>query len=275
MASEVDMNVSDRSFAGSIPALYDRYLGPLIFEPYAVDLAERVARLSPRNVLETAAGTGIVTEELSKRLAPGATILATDLNPAMLEVAAGKVKAPNVSWRQADATALPFADASFDVVVCQFGVMFFPDKVTGYREAHRVLRPGGHFIFNVWDRIELNEMTDTVSAAVAECFTENPPQFLRRTPHGYCDVAAIRDALGQAGFDKVTAEPVAKRSRASSHRDPAIGFCQGSPLRSEIEARDPKRLEAVTEAAAEALARRFGRGPIEGGIQAIVFDAEQ
>ena len=267
------MTASDTSFAGSIPALYDRYLGPLIFEPYAVDLAGRVAGLSPRNVLETAAGTGIVTGELTKRLAPGATILATDLNPAMLEVAGKKVKAPNVSWRQADATALPFANASFDAVACQFGVMFFPDKVAAYREVYRVLRPGGHFIFNVWDRIELNEIPETVSDAVAACFAENPPQFLRRTPHGYHDLAAIRDALGQAGFGKVAVEHVAKRSRASSHRDPAIGFCQGTPLRSEIEARGPKQLEAVTEAASEALARRFGRGPIEGGIQAIVIDA--
>ena len=265
----------DTSFAGSIPAIYDHYLGPLIFEPYAVDLAGRVAGLSPRNVLETAAGTGIVTAELVKRLGPGATIVATDLNPGMLDVAATKVRAPNISWQPADATALPFEDASFDVVTCQFGVMFFPDKVKAYREVYRVLRPGGHFIFNVWDRIELNEVPETVSDAVAACFAENPPQFLRRTPHGYHDVTAIRDALGQAGFGKVTAEHVAKRSRANSHRDPAIGFCQGTPLRSEIEARDPKRLEAVTEAAAEALARRFGRGPIEGGIQAIVFDAEQ
>jgi len=269
------MTSLDTSFAGSIPAIYDRYLGPLIFVPYAVDLAGRVAGLSPRNVLETAAGTGIVTTELVKRLAPGATIMATDLNPGMLEVAAKKVKAPNVSWRQADATALPFEDASFDVVTCQFGVMFFPDKLKGYREAHRVLRPGGHFIFNVWDRIELNEVPETVSDAVAACFAENPPQFLRRTPHGYYDVAAIRDALGRAGFGKVDVEHVAKRSRANSHRDPAIGFCQGTPLRSEIEARDPKQLEAVTEAAAQALARRFGRGPIAGGIQAIVIDARR
>ena len=267
------MTSLDRDFAGSIPTIYDRYLGPLIFEPYAVDLARRVADLAPLSVLETAAGTGIVTSELAKRLAPGVTIIATDLNPAMLEIAARKMKVPNVTWRQADATALPFEDASFDVVACQFGVMFFPDKHTAYREVHRVLRPGGRFIFNVWDRLELNQMTETVSDAAASYFPDNPPQFFRRTPHGYNDVAAIREALGQAGFGNAGVEHVAKRSHANSHRDPAVGLCQGSPMRSEIEARDPTKLEAVTEVAAEALARRFGRGPIEGGIQAIVFDA--
>ena len=269
------MTSLDRNFAGSIPAIYDRYLGPLIFEPYAVDLTRRVAGLSPRKVLETAAGTGIVTGELAKRLKPGVTILATDLNPAMLAVAARKVTASNVAWQPADATALPFEDASFDVVACQFGVMFFPDKQTAYREVHRVLRPGGHFIFNVWDRLELNQMTDTVSDAAASYFPDNPPQFFRRTPHGYNDVVAIREALRQAGFGNVGVEHVAKRSHAISHRDPAIGFCQGTPMRSEIEARDPTRLEAVTEVAAEALARRFGQGPIEGGIQAILFTAQR
>lgn len=266
------MTTVDRTFAGSIPAIYDQYLGPLIFAPYAVDLAERVAKLTPRDVLETAAGTGVVTAELSKRGAE-VNIMATDLNPAMLEVAGKKVKTPNVTWRQADATALPFEDASFDAVVCQFGVMFFPDKVTAFREAHRVLRPGGHFLFNVWDSIEMNAVPETVSDAVAACFPEDPPQFLRRTPHGHHDVSILRKALGEAGFNKVSVEHLAKQSRAASHRDPAIGFCQGTPLRSEIEARATKTLESVTEAAAEAVARRFGRGPITGNIQAIVFEA--
>lgn len=265
----------DSRFAGSIPALYDRYLAPLIFEPYAVDLAGWIAAHAPRDVLETAAGTGIVTAELAKRLAPDISIVSTDLNPAMLDIAAKKVTAANVTWQQSDATKLPFADASFDVVVCQFGAMFFPDKLTAYREAHRVLRPGGHFVFNVWDRIELNEITQTVGDTVAGCFKEDPPQFLRRTPHGYHDAAAIRGTVAQAGFGHVTFEHVAKRSRAEDHRDPAIGFCQGSPLRGEIEARDQKSLQSVTDIAAEALASRFGRGPIEGGIQAIVFVAKR
>lgn len=266
------MTSLDAKFAGSIPALYDHYLGPLIFEPYAIDLAERVAKLNPRDVLETAAGTGIVTLELAKRL-PEASIIATDLNPAMLEVAAKKNTASNIKWQPADALALPFADQSFDVVACQFGVMFFPDKLKAYREVHRVLRPGGHFLFNAWDSLDHNDMASVVNAAAAEMFPGNPPEFFRRTPHGYYDVEAITAVLREAGFTAIFSHRVARRSRAGSARDPAIGFVQGTPLRSEIEARDSSMLEKLTDAAADALARRFGQGPVEGAIQAIVFEA--
>src|SRR5690242_6913191 len=144
---------SDRVFAGSIPALYERYLGPLIFEPYADDLAERVASGAPNRVLETACGTGIVTRALARRLPAAAELVASDLNQPMLDFAAGQLKDRRVTWRQADALALPFPDRSFDAVACQFGAMFFPDRVAGYREASRVLRPGGRFVFSVWDRI--------------------------------------------------------------------------------------------------------------------------
>src|SRR5262249_14731212 len=159
----------------------------------------------------------------------------------------------NVSWRQADALALPFADGSFDAVVCQFGVMFFPDKRAGYREALRVLKPGGRFLFSVWDRIQENEVSRLVTEAVASLFPADPPQFLARTPHGHHDVPVIREQLGQAGFARIEIETIAKRGRAPSPRDPAIGFCQGSPLRGEIEARDAARLEEATTAAANAI----------------------
>ena len=157
----------DTLFVGSIPAIYDRYLGPFIFEPYAEDMAARVARLAPRRVLETAAGTGIVTRAMARALPSGASITASDLNQAMIDYAATRTEATNVTWRQADALALPFAEGAYDAVVCQFGVMFFPDKSAGYREARRVLRPGGTFLFNVWDRIEDNEVSRVVTEAVA------------------------------------------------------------------------------------------------------------
>ncbi len=264
---------TDKLFVGSIPALYDRHLGPFIFEPYAQDLAARIAPFAPRHLLETAAGTGIVTRALARTLPESVAITATDLNQAMVDHAAAQTKAGNVTWRQADALALPFADGAFDAVVCQFGVMFFPDRGAGFREALRVLKPGGRFLFSVWDRIEENEIPRVVTDAVATLFPADPPQFLARTPHGYHDVAAIRAQLAQAGFGRIEIETIAKRGRAPSPRDPAIGFCQGTPLRNEIAARDAGRLEEATEAAARAVAARFGPGPIEGKIQAHVITA--
>jgi ubiquinone/menaquinone biosynthesis C-methylase UbiE len=177
------MSETDKTFAGSIPALYDRHLGPMLFEPYALDMAERVARLAPKRILEIAAGTGIVTRALARAL-PTVPIVATDLNQPMLDHAAARISARMITWRQADAQALPFDDAEFDVVVCQFGVMFFPDKTKAFSEARRVLAPGGHFLFSVWDRIEENEIADLVSRAVAALFPKDPPAFLARAPRG-------------------------------------------------------------------------------------------
>ncbi len=267
------MEEADKRFAGSMPELYDRYLGPLIFAPYASDLAARVARLAPQRLLETAAGTGIATRALARALPETVAIVATDLNQSMVDFGAAQARADNVTWRQADALALPFDDGAFDVVACQFGAMFFPDKRVGFREALRVLKPDGCLVFNVWDRIEDNEMARIVTDAVAALFPADPPRFLARTPHGYHGIAAIRDDLALAGFGRVDIETVEKRARAPSHRDPAIGFCQGTPLRNEIEARDPARLAEATEAAAAALASRFGPGPVDGKIQAHVIAA--
>jgi SAM-dependent methyltransferase len=176
-------------------------------------------------------------------------------------------------WQQSDALTLPFEDQSFDAVVCQFGVMFFPDKVLGYKEARRVLRPGGHFIFNVWDQISDNEFADVVTEALATVFPQDPPRFMARTPHGYHDVATIREELAMAGFASISIETRGDISRAPSPRDPAIAYCQGTPLRNEIEARGAPGLEAATQACAEALALRFGNGPVEGRIRAHVITA--
>jgi len=264
---------TDTVFSGSIPSLYDRYLGPLIFENYAEDLAKRLAALNAERVLETAAGTGIVTRALLRSLPAGASIVATDLNQPMLDHAAGQVPSGRVSWQTADAQALPFRDRSFDAVVCQFGVMFFPDKQQAYREARRVLKPGGHFIFNVWDGIEYNEFADLVSTAVADMFADDPPRFLARTPYGYHDQQAVIAEVRSAGFTNVAVETLTRRSVAPTCRDPAIGFCQGSPLRSEIEARDANRLAEATEAAASKISTRFGNGTVDGMMQAHVITA--
>jgi ubiquinone/menaquinone biosynthesis C-methylase UbiE len=268
------MVTTDKVFAGSIPEIYERYLVPLIFDSYALDLAKRLAKTDPQDVLETAAGTGVLTRAIASRLPAPARIVATDLNQPMLDHAKARQSHDGrIEWKQVDALALPFADKSFDVVACQFGVMFFPDKVQGYKEARRVLKPGGHFLFSVWDRISENEFADVVTEALAAVFPHDPPRFLARTPHGYHDVERIRAELNAAGFADISVDAVDHRSKASSPHDPAIAYCQGTPLRNDIEARDASRLQDATKQAAEALAHRFGTGGIEGRIRAFVITA--
>jgi ubiquinone/menaquinone biosynthesis C-methylase UbiE len=268
------MSAGDTTFAGSIPALYDRYLGPLIFAPYAEHVAGRFARMTSGRLLELAAGTGIVTEALVKHLAGGVEIVATDLNQAMLDHAATKPALARAKLRQADALALPFADGGFDAVVCQFGVMFYPDRVQGHREARRVLKPGGRYVFSLWDSLEHNPITRCVVDAAARHLPRNPPRFLARTPHGHYDRDKARNEVMQAGFSKVDIDIVTLPSRAPSHRDPAIGFCQGTPMRAEIEAEAPQGLQQATDAVAAALAHAFGEGPIEAPMQALVVTGQ-
>ncbi|NUR25505.1 MAG: class I SAM-dependent methyltransferase [Catenulispora sp.] len=261
---------TDKAFTGSIPALYDEHLVPMIFDPYAVDLAERLAARPVTAVLEIAAGTGVVTRRLASALPETVSITATDLNDQMLEVAAGIGTARPVQWQQADATRLPFAEGAFDAVVCQFGYMFPPDKAVAFSEARRVLRPGGALVFSVWDCIEENEFADVVTTALETLFPEDPPRFLARTPHGYHDLAQIMGDLRAGGFD-VTPEMISTLtlpSRSASARTVAVAFCEGSPLRNEIEARDPARLGEATDVAQAAIARRFGPGPVEGRMRA-------
>jgi SAM-dependent methyltransferase len=232
-------------------------------------MARRVASLNPHCILETAAGTGVVTRAMAARLPASVDITATDLNQAMLDRAADIELTRPVKWRQADATKLPFADETFDTVVCQFGAMFFPDKPAAFAEARRVLRAGGTVVFSVWDRIEDNEFAETVNDCLGHVFPDDPPTFMRRTPHGYFDCGQIARDLQQAGFRgtaQVTTE--AARSFAPSPHEPAVAFCQGTPIRNEIEARDATRLDMATQVAAVALRRRFGHGPIEGKMQA-------
>jgi SAM-dependent methyltransferase len=266
----------DKVFAGSIPAIYDTYFVPLIFAPYAADLARRLSARPPARLLEIAAGTGAVTRAMAAALPESTTIIATDLNQAMLDQAMAVGTRRAVEWRQADAMQLPFGDGEFDTVVCQFGAMFFPDKAKAFSEARRVLKPGGVFVFNVWDRIEENEFADVVTQALATVFPQDPPRFMARTPHGYFERAAIERDLANGGFTaSAQMETVAARSKADSPRVPAIAYCQGTPLRSEIETRDAARLEEATEVATQALAERFGRGAVDGKIQAHVVIVER
>jgi SAM-dependent methyltransferase len=263
----------DEAFSESIAAQYEKYLVPLIFEPYAADMAARVTSRSRQRVLEIAAGTGVVTRAMSATLAREVAIVATDLSQSMIDHAQTLGTERPVEWRQADVMALPFDDQEFDAVVCQFGVMFFPYKSTAFAEACRVLRPGGVFIFNVWDRIVENEFADTVATAVASMFPGDPPSFLARTPYGYSDRSVIERDLYVGGFlAQAQMTTIAKRSRANSGNIPAIAFCLGTPLKNELETRDPTRVATAVDVSTQALATRFGDVGLDSRMQACIVE---
>jgi SAM-dependent methyltransferase len=274
----MDSPSSDAAFEGSIPELYERFMVPLVFEPYAEDLARRVAERQPGRVLETAAGTGVVTRLLSGQL-PDADIVATDINPPMLQRAQEIGTSRPVTWQPADATQLPFEDNSFDVVVCQFGVMFFPDKVAAHSEAHRVLKPGGHLIFNTWDRLEDQDFCLTTQQAVCALFPDDPPLFMQRVPHGYFERAKILADVAAGGFtSQPTFDTITEHRQAASARVPAVAFCQGTPWNHELQARAAAStitLADMTRAAEAAIAQTFGEGLIEGKIQGHVVTVKK
>ena len=263
---------SDSSFAGSIPELYDTVLVPMMFLDYAEDVASVVAAAKPHDVLEIAAGTGAVTRALH-RLLPTGQITATDLNPPMLDRAA-EVLPPSdrVRWMLADAQDLPCEDADFDAVMCQFGVMFFPDRPRAYAEAHRVLRPGGRFVLASWGRIEDNEVTLAVDDALATLFPDDPPQFLRRTPFGYTDLDLIREDLEGAGFTSVDARWAEHRSRPTSAHDIAVAHCQGTPIANILAERQMDSAHAKAQVAG-VLEERLGPEPFSGRLSASVVIA--
>lgn len=266
------MTATDTLFAGSIPAIYDQYMVPLVFKPYARLVADRAEALRPARILETAAGTGVVTGELCRAL-PSAEIIATDLNQPMLDQAARRISASNVRFQAADAQALPFPDGSFDLVVCQFGVMFFPDKVRANAEARRVLREGGRYLLVIWDRIEHNLATMAAGRAVAQLFPGQEMRFFERVPFRYHDVGQIENDLLAAGFTDIEYETVELRSGAASAEDAAIALVQGTPVRSDIEEIDPSRLGEATEAAAEALRQYEGPDGFDAPMSARLVTA--
>ena len=266
------MTATDIVFAGSIPAIYDRYMVPLIFAPYARLVAERAAELQPHRILETAAGTGVVTDALHRAL-PDAKIVATDLNAPMLEQAARRLDAPNVEFRPADAQSLPFESDSFDLVVCQFGLMFVPDKVRANSEARRVLREGGRYLLVIWDRIEHNLATMTAGRAVAGLFPIEAARFYERVPFRYHDVGLIEQDLLAAGFTDIEYETVELRSQAASADDAAIALVQGTPMRSDIEQIDPAMLGRATDAAAQALREYEGPDGFDAPMSARLVTA--
>ena len=266
------MPTTDTAFAGSIPELYDRFLGPLLFVPYAEEVAARVSRWQPDHVLETASGTGIVTEAIH-RAAPSARIIATDLNQAMLDVAARRIVSDRVCFQVADAQHLPFQDGAFDLVVCQFGVMFFPDKKGANAEARRVLKDGGRYLLVIWDRLDRNNASQIASDAVAALYPDDPPAFLPRTPFGYADRGVIEGDLRAAGFTDIRFETVERMSLPSDPQSAAIGLVRGSPLSADILARDPNGLDRATVAAAQALQKLIGPDGFDSRLSAHMVTA--
>jgi ubiquinone/menaquinone biosynthesis C-methylase UbiE len=260
-------------FSGSIPAIYDRYLGPLLFQPYAEDLAARLEVEESGSVLELACGTGIVTRVLRSRLPSTVKLTATDLNEPMFRNAAGKfAKEEAVEWLQADACSLPFDNQMFDAVVCQFGIMFVPDKALAAREAYRVLKPGGLFLFNVWDSMDHNELTRVAHETVAGFFETDPPAFYQ-LPFGYHDHDEIKRTLEGAGFREIRIDVVEKISAADRVEDAAKGLVQGTPIAVAITERDPSLLPVITSGVADAIRNRFGETNIRVPMRALVVQA--
>lgn len=257
------MGSSDSAFVGRIPEVYERLLVPLVFAEPARRLAAAVLERGPQDVLETAAGTGVLTRALVAGGVP--SITATDLNEPMLAAAQALCPSERVRWRVADALDLPEPDASYDAVACQFGVMFFPDRVRGYAEARRVLRPGGSFHFNAWDRVEANPAWCVVSDALNDASPDLPLLFLRRMPYGYHDPDVIARHLEQAGFEESTVERMTGTS-VSDAATTATAICQGTPLRSEIEAHPVLDVEQATAIATEALLREYGDATFDAPI---------
>ena len=259
---------TDTSWVESMPEVYDRCLGPAIFAPYAGDVALRAAKLRSRRVLEIAAGTGILTAGLVEAL-PNAEITATDLSDAMVHYASERVPGP--VWQAADAMDLGFADESFDLVVCQFGVMFLPDKVGGYREVRRVLEPGGAFLFTAWDTIETSDLPAALFEVLGEVLPDNPSDFMVRIPHGYADPDRIRADVQAAGLRVDDVERVVLRGVAASAATVAEGFCLGTPLRFELQERGD--LTEIVPRVTELMTEKLGEGPLDGELAAYVVTA--
>jgi len=267
------MTEQNAAFTGSIPEEYDKGLGPVLFQAYADRMARRAADYAPARVLETAAGTGMVTRRLRDLLAPASDLIATDLNDAMLDLARARfTDADRVGFRAADALALPFADGSFDMVVCQFGAMFFPDRDAGYREARRVLAPGGRFLFSVWDSHAYNRFAAIAHAVVGDLFAADPPQFYQ-VPFSCCEIDPIKRSLLAAGFGeiRIAVEPIEQPVQRLA--DFARGIVFGNPLVDQIRKRGGIEPDAVVAAVADALHREFGPDPARVSLQTISFDA--
>lgn len=251
-----------------MPEAYERWLAPTVFQPFGVDLARRVAARTPHRVLELAAGTGVLTRELVAALG-SAKVTATDLNDAMVDF--GRQQAPGAAWRQADAIDLPFEAGEFDLIACQFGVMFFPNKPAAFAEARRVLTPEGTLLLSTWATVDTHDFQAALVAGLERAFPEDPPSFIVSVPHGYAEVDVVVADLRAGGLDCLAVESVTLEGRAASAADVAAGYCTGTPLRPEIEARGD--LAITTAVVAKEMEARLGAGAVTGWMTAHVIEA--
>ncbi len=259
-------------FSGSIPRNYDTHLGPLFFEPFSELLAERVAALAPSAVLELACGTGRLTRHIARRLDKSARIVATDINPAMLQFAREELLNDRIEWNVVDAVSLPYPDKSFDLIVVQFGVMFYSDRMKAYREAVRVLRPGSRLLFSCWNRVDENPAAWATQGVVAKFFPVDPPAFYT-IPFAYHESMLIREEVLTAGFDRVQLELLKPEGYARTAADAAVGLLEGSPIHTAILDRDPLMLPAMRTELEARLATRFGRTDLRVPLSAWAVEA--
>jgi ubiquinone/menaquinone biosynthesis C-methylase UbiE len=262
------MTETSISFSGTIPENYDEHLGTLFFEPYAKDLAARIGREHPASILEIACGTGRLTQYLSAA-APAAKITATDINAAMLEVAKKKVKDANITFSVADSGALPFDDGSYALVTAQYGVMFYPDKPKAFREAYRVLAPGGVFVFNTWDSMKNNPIMEIAQAVIEKFFPVDTPAFYS-IPFSYYHEDVIMSDLRQGGFSDITIENVLYHGYSPSPRSAALGLVKGNPIYTAIMDKEPGELDVIISEMEGRFKERFGKKDLSLPLSAFV-----
>ena len=259
-------------FVGSVPELYDRHLGPVMFDGYAQLMAQRLAERARGPVLEIACGTGRSTTHLREALPVDHSLTATDLNPPMLAIAEQRfADHPRIVFQQADTLALPFADASFDAVACQFGVMFFPDKPKGFAEMRRVLATGSTVVFNVWDDRSHNRFAEVAHTTLA-ALLGHAAEFYN-VPFGFYDATTIHGMLDNAGFADHSIEWIELPQHAESAESLATGLVMGNPIAYEIVEQSDVTLEAARDAVAAALIEVGGERPFQSTMRALMVTA--
>jgi ubiquinone/menaquinone biosynthesis C-methylase UbiE len=265
------MAASNVSFSGSIPENYERYLGPFIFEPYAVDVVSRIHVQKVKKVLELACGTGRVTKHLVQTL-PDAEIVASDFNPDMIAIAENNAKSDNIKWMTIDMQDIPFDDNHFDLVVCQFGIMFVPDKQKAFQEIHRVLKTGGVLLLNAWDALTKNPPFTIANLIVNSFFTTDPVLFYH-VPFSYHDETEMKHHLAEAGFHSAVIKLVPKICVSDSAAHAVKGLLEGNPVFAFIQERNPAVLPDIRKKLEEELVLKLGDHPMRCAMQAWVIEA--